>query len=41
MEYIENFDDFVTNTQTNKMCSESLILEHRNDLKPIICIIIG
>ncbi len=40
MEYILNFDEFIGETYDSEV-SEGLILEHRNDLKPVVCIIIG
>lgn len=39
MKHILNYTEFTDETQQNLF--EKLILEHRNDLKPIICIIIG
>lgn len=39
MEYIFDYDEFTKDFQQGLF--EKLILEHRNDLKPIICIIIG
>ena len=41
MDYIDTFSEFINNNQTNDVCNADLILEHLNDLKPIICIIIG
>ncbi|MBQ6275330.1 MAG: hypothetical protein IJK62_01330 [Bacteroidales bacterium] len=37
---VKNFEEFLRESYGGEV-SESLILEHRNDLKPIICIIIG
>lgn len=39
MKHILNYNEFTDETQQKLL--EKLILEHRNDLKPIICIIIG
>ena len=39
MKHILNYNEFTDETQQNLF--EKLILEHRNDLKPIFCIIIG
>lgn len=40
MTMVKNFEEFLRESYGGEV-SESLILEHRNDLKPIICIIIG